>query len=343
MEFHLPKIVCTHCEKEILENYVSIEGKYYHPDHFICAECGLPISANYLKENNNNYHPHCHTKLFAEYCPICNKEIKNKFIHDEHNKYHPRCYKEHILEKCKICNKPLEGRYIIDNYGNEFHPYHQQEFHKCHNCGRLISPSITGGGEKLFSDGRHLCNICNHPPLTTTALNKIVTTVFGFLSSKGLFFDKDRISIKQVNMNGLRKLHKKGKFSENIKGYCYTETETISQNGKKISTKNHHTIYLLNRIPELDMASILCHELMHAWVYENTNKDHQARLLEGSCNYISYIFLKNINSPQAKLLIRQLTKNKNPIYGMGFKKVRKKFEPLELVKLLDYLKKRRNI
>lgn len=333
----MSKITCFYCKKEITGNYISVDGANYHSEHFICNACGKPIRGEYRQENIENYHPRCHTRLFAEFCSSCGNEITGKYYQDKQNKYHPACYRQNVLKKCSICHTPLEGKVIVDQFGNQFHSKHQNELHKCHNCGRLICNSITKGGV-LLADSRHSCNICFQKPLSIKNLNNMVSAVSGYLQSIGLKLNMEKISVKQVNLTELCNRHDKESFNENTKGFCQFEAKTMISNGKKISSQSQYSIYILNQIPEIDMAAVLAHEFMHVWIYENTEKEHQDGLIEGSCNYISYLFLKNINSPETKFLIKQLCENNDPVYGIGFKKVRSKFESKNLDRLLNYLK-----
>jgi hypothetical protein len=78
---------------------------------------------------------------------------------------------------------------------------------------------------------------------------------------------------------------------------------------------------------------------MHAWLNDNTRDDHSSGLREGSCNYISYLYLKTVNSSKSYQLIKQLEEDEDDTYGKGFLKVKSEFENKSLSQLLNYLKK----
>ena len=91
-------------------------------------------------------------------------------------------------------------------------------------------------------------------------------------------------------------------------------------------------------IPREHIESVVAHELMHIWLHQNTRDDHTAALKEGSCNYISYVFMKTKYNNEAKSIVRLFEKNADPVYGRGFRKIRDKFQDKPLSELLEFLK-----
>jgi uncharacterized lipoprotein YehR (DUF1307 family) len=152
-----------------------------------------------------------------------------------------------------------------------------------------------------------------------------------------LYFDKNTIKIKSVNLNELQKLSG-NKYSTSIKGFTFTKVETLGSQ----KTFNH-TIYVLSKIPREYLESTIAHELMHVWVSENIDHSLTRQLEEGSCNYVSYTFLKAENSTNARDLIKQLKENPDKIYGDGYRKVYDRFKGENFNDFLEYLKKNKSI
>jgi len=91
-------------------------------------------------------------------------------------------------------------------------------------------------------------------------------------------------------------------------------------------------------IPTKYAESTIAHELMHVWISENITKKLAPKLEEGSCNYISYIYLKSDYSQDAIDIIKQLKENNDKIYGNGYRKVFERFNGREFNQFLNYLK-----
>ncbi|PKL83829.1 MAG: hypothetical protein CVV24_02870 [Ignavibacteriae bacterium HGW-Ignavibacteriae-3] len=270
-------------------------------------------------------------------CAYCGKIISGEFIIFENKKYHESCCENYVIPKCAICDKPLRGTYNIDTYGNKFHKEHSSELAKCEICSRLICQQLTGGGKK-YNDGRNICNVCFRLAVFEQyKFKQLLSSVSSRLASFGIYLD-----MKKVSISGVDKIFLMNKFKGSGdlgQGYCDSQTKTQYENNKLINTSTFHMIYVLNGVPEIVVASTIAHELMHAWIVENAKENHSEEIIEGSCNYVSYLYLKSINDPSRNDQIKNLEKNPDPVYGDGFKLVRAKFEGRPVQEFLRFLKK----
>lgn len=299
------KHICKYCDTGISSKFIEVEGDYYHPEHFLCAECKKQIEGSYSKNADNFYHPSCYKKIFHS--------------------------------KCDVCSATLEGEYFVDLYGNKYHPEHLQENSRCDNCDRIICENITGGGKQL-NDGRNLCNLCLENSVKSNSsykflLNKLIDRLRGL----GLNIDTKNLSIIPVDRTGLKSAAG-AMYSDNLKGFCKISSESGSVNGRKFTEENT-TIYVLDNFPPIYTEATLAHELMHVWLHQNTKNNQTDQLKEGSCHYISYLYLKSVNDKTAHLISKMMLSDTNPVYGGGLRKVIEKFSGKYLVELLNYLKK----
>ena len=99
-----------------------------------------------------------------------------------------------------------------------------------------------------------------------------------------------------------------------------------------------HAIYVLTGMPLILTESTIAHELMHAWLNENTKDNHPDWVREGSCNYISYLYLKSLNLSETSDFITMLEKDASPVYGKGFLNIKSRFEGKQILEFLKYLK-----
>lgn len=328
--------ICTVCKKPVASRYLIIEGKTFHPEHFLCAKCGKPIEGSYIKKEGKFFHPGCYSSDSRLVCDKCGKPLEGDYILSEGKKYHTECYNNFILPKCDVCLQPLKESYTIDIYGTKYHTAHLSEMSKCDCCERIISQATTGGGCAL-SDGRHICNLC----YSTAVYNqRDIERAFDLTAQRligmGINLNLKKIKITGVNRSGLKNVAEG--YTDKMQGYCNAQVEKEYINGRQISSVNSHTIYVLNYLPSAALESVIAHELMHAWIFENTKNSHSARVREGACNYTAYLYLKGISPKAAADQLLKLEKNPDPVYGTGFREIRDRFENKALREFLSYLK-----
>ena len=296
---------CNYCKKPIDGKYFVVDGNAYHKNHFICANCINPIEGEYSAKNGKYYDKKCFEKLFSL--------------------------------KCTICNELISGEYLIDDFGLKYHRYHETKLKRCDNCNMLISENTTQGGVE-YSDGRSICNLCKNKSINSVGdYERSLKKVIGRLKNYGLRFNESTIKLKIVDLNELRRISENG-LSKHIRGFTYTNIRT-SGDKKTFS----HIIYILNGIPPTYAEATIAHEIMHVWINLNIEHKLSSILEEGSCNYISYTYLKSDYSSDAENIIKQLQNNPDKIYGDGYRKVYDQFRGKDFNLFLNYLKKNRTI
>ncbi len=284
-------IKCFNCKKKIIGEYIVIDGRSFHPKHFTCSKCNKPINGNYYK-NDGKY-------------------------------FDSNCFVTFVAPKCDVCSQPMDGKYQTDLYGLKYHPHHEKELHRCDNCNMLISQKTSKGGV-TYSDGRKICNICKGKAVTTEAqysisLQKIITQ----LKNYGLILDLKNVKIFAVDRIKLKDISDRN-YSNSARGYCQIEILKTS-NGSDIKVNKSYKIFVLNKIPAKYVESTIAHELMHVWISENVTHKLSSQLEEGSCNFISYTYLKSDYSTDAQNIIKQLKDDPDKTYGDGFRKVYRRF------------------
>ncbi|OGU66880.1 MAG: protein DA1 [Stygiobacter sp.] len=326
-------IICSSCNKEVEGDYLKIGNKYFHPDHFVCDYCKKLLPDRFMSDNSKYYHSECYAEVKGLKCEYCKKIIADEYMISQNKKYHKRCY-EQISPKCRICDKTLVGTFSVDYYGNKYHSYHENEFPRCTCCHRLISKSITNGGRN-YSDGRSICNICFSDAIFDQGrISGLLEKVRSKLSSMGIPIPSSQISISGVSVTELKRVAG-DYFSDDVKGFCETSILTTNKN----QTKYSHKIYILNGLPAINLESIIAHELLHVWIAQNTKRVLSKSVTEGSCNYVSYLYLVSQNSTLlVKQLIDKIEKDPSPVYGGGFRTIRNKFANKSISLFLSYLR-----
>ncbi|MCX6830146.1 MAG: protein DA1 [candidate division Zixibacteria bacterium] len=333
--FASDQIRCAYCRKDITEgSYLTIDGKYYHPEHFLCAGCGNPIGqAAYFVENGQYYDSVCHVELFAPLCAYCGKPIDGIYVTYENARYHDTCYREHVALRCSLCGELIQGEYIIDDWGNSYHKFHQGTAPQCDYCLRFISDSLSMGGT-TYPDGRRICGIClQYAVMDESAAKEIMSQIKAVLWDKGIEIEEENIPLLLVDKDKMAKIN--GLNKTDVTGYTFYERST----GTRIPvTTRKYKIYMLAGLPRSVYIQGIAHELMHVWLYRNASLEMDDTLREGSCNYASYLVLQRYEGKEMEYLIRNMIKDPDRIYGEGFRRVKAWVEQKSVSEWLDYLK-----
>jgi len=321
VELKAQTLTCELCGTRIRSgDYVVVDGKAFHPEHFLCAFCGKPIAdSQFYRDSGNYYHPDHYIQHIAPKCAFCGKPIVGEYIQSEGKKYHKDHYEQHVALKCSFCGLTINGDYTKTFWGESYHKYHDGNAVKCDYCMRYISDSGTGGGVR-YKDGRNICGIC-----LATVVNDYGVAQHLFDEAKnelrgyGIDIKWNDIGFYLVDRNYITQLSNENRVIEQQTGFTYHRFETL--NGKIRSRK--FDVYVLSGMPEMNFISTVAHELMHVWLYLNASFDMDKALSEGSANYSSYLVLKNRRTDRARFLMENLESDRDPVYGDGYRRVKR--------------------
>nr|ADI22723.1 hypothetical protein [uncultured verrucomicrobium HF0500_27H16] len=154
------------------------------------------------------------------------------------------------------------------------------------------------------------------------------------LNSVGIGGFPREVGIRLVDRYQLNRLSKG--LSLHINGEMRGLTKSVEtlEGGKRVDSK--HTLYLLKHLPALELEGILAHELMHVWLFERQVR-LSLREIEGFCNLGNYLVFSRKPSPMASYLLKNLQIDDDPIYGGGYRLMRKQLDSLGWEKLLEKL------
>ena len=298
--------VCEHCGMKIISNnFISVNGKYYHKEHFLCAYCGKVIDGGFNFQDG-------------------------KF-------YHNKCYNEHIVTRCSVCGAIIDGKYGVDIWGNKYcWDHHENDEPRCCFCNRFISNLLTNGGV-VYSDGRIVCNQCRESAVMHLGkLNRYLSPILKTAARYGIELDVSDINfdMRDIDTTGAQK--KISGSDQYGLTHCLIETQGPD-------TTYSCSIYLAYGMPEYIFIQTLAHELMHIWMYHNCIGNQNIALSEGSANYFAFLILKDTDNPEADKAIRLMEKSGHAAYGAGFLSVREFAEKNGIDQWLEYIKTHKNL
>ena len=329
------RLICDYCKKAITNpNYVWVEDKYFHSNHFFCHNCKESlVDRKFYSQDDNYYCEKCYDSLFVLRCTYCNKQIIGKYIKYDQEIYHEECYYDNIAVKCDFCGEYIVGEYDIDCWGNKYHPEHKKDNPKCEYCGRLISDNFSQGGSK-YHDGRVICELCDDNTIFDPKEGKeIMILVAEGLNNYGIKIKPKKIKLHLVDKDELRRIAVDAD-ERHLQGY--TTYEAMTMYGIRVAKK--FNIYILNGLPEIYFKSTMAHELMHVWLFGNARLEMEAGLTEGSCNYATYLVLNGQKDEMTNYLLECMEQDKHPYYGDGYRRVKTYVKQVGIQEWLSCLK-----
>ena len=281
-------------------------------------------------------------------CKKCGKLIdKGMYYIIQEKTYCPECYKKYFQLTCSYCGEPIKGKYIIDFWGNKYHLDHQNKVPQCEFCKRFISPIITNGSHTL-SDGTIICDICYQTAiLELSEAKKIMKEVVHDLKWLGINIETSSVELFLVDKYELAEVGQRKNVTPHHKGMTMHLYHT--NNSGEVHNQEFK-IYVLKGLPEIHFMEILSHELMHVWQFRYALLENDLDLCEGSCNYVAWMFLNElkkkpeyaldaIKMKEIEYFLQHIENNTDPIYGNGFREVRKLVNRMGVSYWLRYLQK----
>jgi len=322
---------CNGCNKEITSSYIKAQNDHFHPDCFVCASCGKVLKGTWMEHENKRYHHHC----LDLRCDICGKQMTEGFVRNKDGKYHQQCYLQKKAPRCNICAGAIVGNYIKDIWGNISHPLHMgRKPLACDCCSRFIGPDTSEGGFK-YSDGRHICGICQNTAVSSMLqINSILNRVRKKLTDVSSAFTiiPAHVPVKLVDRYSLQRL---GKYRTPERGMGFTVSNITKENGKRV--KIEHTVYILFGLPRIQFESVLAHELFHVWLNEQDIRI-SPKESEGFCNLASALIYQADTSELARHLLEKMHQDPDPVYGDGYRKMHKTLQQLGWQRLLKRMR-----
>jgi len=313
-------LICEYCKRPITGQYIEVDGKYYHPDHFLCEKCRASIgTGQYYKENGKYYCPDCYLKYFAPRCAFCNRHIEGRYVMQDGKMYHEACFNRHVALRCALCGEIIQGQYIQDFWGNAYCAKHEGEVPQCESCGRFISQKLTNGGVEL-ADGRHVCGICLRTAIIDFDEAKhLLETVRDHLGRAGIVIRQKNITLHLVNQRELSEVSP-SHWPDQLGLAAFEERETSAYISRTFD------VYILSGLPRITFIAVAAHELMHVWQYLESPRGNDPALCEGSCQYAASLVLQNYGGKEVEYNLSAIANDSSEIYGEGYRRVKRLVE-----------------
>lgn len=297
---------CHYCGQFVYGQYIVALGATWHPEHFLCTGCGQPLGTESCMMQNG--HP-----------------------------YHATCFHEYVALRCVYCQKPLTGKYMIDNWGNMFCPEHEKHYPRCSFCSRLISPQQQQEGWLAYDSQR--CPICRSTAIETA---EQAQPLFGqckqWIGQQGFRFNQLPLRLELCTRAKLVTLFQ-GRSSNHPLGVTLAST---MRHGHVVESRIEG-VALLQGMPALLFMGVVLHELGHVWLTVHGIAELPLWAEEGFCQLLSHRYYASLDTPDARYHRESLERERDPIYGDGFRHVRGLSEHMGFARLVETLQRTKHL
>lgn len=287
---------CDACGQVILDEYIVLEGRSFHPDHILCA--------------------------------YCSKRIEDTYVTADKQFYHGECYQKRFVVVCTVCNKVVLDHYVQDFWGNRVHEAHKDNIPQCDFCERFIAGGFAASATQL-PDGRRLCGHCAATSVTTPdKVKDLAGMVSSSLAAHGIKVSLDDTTYRLLGKEKMKKMsYDPERHALGFTNFEYLNTGDVT----------YCSIEVLNGMPELQMAAVLAHEIMHVWLFRGGVRTNGTPWIEGSCEYAAYLLMSDSNTKESQFVVHNFEANQDSIYGDGFRQVKAFVEKHGVAGWLDAL------
>lgn len=297
-----------------------------------CDVCRKAITGQYRIYEGKNLHDGCYRASYALFCDLCSREISGAYSVFEGKNLHESCYEKEFSLRCTLCGNSINGHYTYNAWGDTLHSRHQDEYPHCEYCNRLIFENITGIGTR-YPDGREVCGNCNelaiHDLKKATA---VMEQVLNTLSVRGIDVGHS-FNLQLVDRPGMSNI------SNELGHEAWGVTEfELRHTFFGLIEERSTRVTVLSGLPQVTLMGVLAHELMHVWLFANASPKMEKILSEGSCEYASYLVLKNMTGARAAQYLAHQMASEDLVYGTGFRKTLEYVEREDLPAWLNYLR-----
>lgn len=333
--WHREHLVCSACKQPLdMSGFVKHRGRLYHEACYQqrfaprCAACGEKISGNVLKALGKSWHP----EHFV--CTRCGRQLSGAFCEHEGKPYCEEDYYALFGPRCAVCGEPMRGPHLLNPWGERFCAHHQGQVPECYSCGRLVSERLTGGYVR-YEDGRVLCNLCRPTAVDDTReAQRIMSAVRHTLEQEGLDLADVHFPLRLTDQRELDQLAGRS-GRKHPAGITQTQVTT---RGNRTVRREILEILALKGLPREHLASVLAHELGHAYLFLRDFPVTPPKVAEGICELCSYLWLQTRTNEHAAHRLRLLETNQDRVYGTGFRSARRALRKHSLAGLLAFVK-----
>lgn len=293
---------CHYCGQFVHGEYIVALGATWHPAHFLCAGCGRPLG-------------------------------HEGFVLSQDQPYHRACYLAYQAPRCVYCQQPLTGKYLVDGWGNIFCPKHEEQYPRCAFCSRLIPPQQQQ--EDWLAYGCQRCATCRATAIETAEqAQPLFRQCTRWIGQQGFRFHQLPLHLELCARAKLVTLLQ-GRSANHPLGVTLSST---TYHGHAV-THRVEGVAVLQGMPALLFSGVVLHELGHVWLAVHGIEGLPLWAEEGFCQLLSHRYYASLDTHEARYHRESLERERDPIYGDGFRRARALSERMGFEHLVETLQR----
>ena len=216
---------------------------------------------------------------------------------------------------CDLCGGTLNGEALRDRWGQFVCTSHREQLRPCRFCYRVVLP--PAGGQTADSyDTR--CRSCRE-----TAVRQIDETqarfaeVVHWARDAGLRSDGLELTVELASPDRLAHL-----LADRASGDTLGATVTLVYRQPNMpSMARVRGVALLDGLPASLFGGVVAHELGHVWLAAHGVLGQPVWAQEGLCSVLGHRYYRSVGTTAAGFHADDIERNRDPVYGDGFRRV----------------------
>ena len=295
----------------------------------VCHLCGRTIrrGCGYFKFDSQDYcSRECAERAYERtipVCAVCGKRCPERYLVSGGRNFCSQECLETTFPVCTVCGKPTPSGSRADD-GSFFVCPECMKKPRCFACG-LPADADT------LPDGRVICGRCDTDAVSdSAAAERIFRQVRRDLRERlGIFTDHE-IAFALIDRPTMHRFaagigdnpNELGLFVHKVD---YLTQEQRDRKGRVVSRKTEKSsesfdIYALDFMPPERLEYVCAHELAHDWMAEHYPNITDPVIKEGFAEYVGWLYNRTYGRAS---LNRQIEKNIDPVYGGGFRRMKR--------------------
>ena len=297
----------------------------------VCQSCGQPINGRYLTALDADWHP----DHFC--CTLCHQPITDgRFYLHEERPCHPACYENSIAPRCTLCHKPLTGQYHINYWGEAYCRDHAQELASCSYCGRLVPHTTKKMRRRSIEAIR--CDNCASTAIENAPQAKhLMPNLIAWLEAQGVGFRQKTFRIEVLDRADF--MSRQGGRRDPLG--LTSSTRYMRQ--KRVDHAKIESVAILQGLPHTLFEGVCIHELGHVWLVQHNIVNLPILDEEGFCELLAHRHYLAIGSKADLFYARGIAENSDPVYGDGFRKLKRLEERVGFAQIIRSLLRKKKL
>lgn len=298
----------------------------------ICKSCSKPISGTHLTALDADWHP----EHFC--CIVCQQPIaEDRFLVFEGQPCHATCYEKSIAPRCTICNKALAGKHQINYWDERFCSDHAKEYASCSYCGRLV-PHITKRMRRRSVENIS-CDSCRSTAIENAAQARLLMPkLAAWIEEQGVYFRQKTFRIEVLDHADF--MSRSGGRRDPL---GLTSSTRYMRNKRVVDHARVESVAILQGLPRTLFEGVCIHELGHVWLVQQNIVNLPAVDEEGFCELLSHHHYIQGGSQAHLFYARGIAENSSPVYGDGFRKLKRLEERIGFEQIIKSLLRKKKL